>query len=130
MRGPSKDLHELSQALSPREITSCRKRMREFDSDMRRLFEAFLSHTEYNDADFRAATGRIWNDNQWSVAKNYLHQSIMMCFRPSMPQPLPNGELLPSILMKLPVSGVRAPDICPLPSGLTAPCNRIRSFGS
>lgn len=78
MRGPSKDLHELIHALSPREITSCRKRMREFDSDMRRLFEAFLSHPEYNDADFRAATGRIWNDNQWSVAKNYLHQSIMI----------------------------------------------------
>ena len=77
MRSPSNDLHELIHSLSPREITACRKRMRDFDSDMRRLFEAFLGQTVYHDADCRTATGRTWNDNQWSVAKNYLHQSIM-----------------------------------------------------
>lgn len=77
MRGPSHDLYELIHTLNPQEVKTCRKRMRDSGSDMRKLFESLLGQGEFDEAACRKATGRTWSDNQWSVAKNYLYQSMM-----------------------------------------------------
>lgn len=51
--------------------------MRDSESGIRRLFESILKQKEYDEQACRADSGRVWNNNQWSVAKNYLHQSIL-----------------------------------------------------
>ena len=51
--------------------------MRDSESGIRRLFEAILKQEVYDERACRENSGRSWNNNQWSVAKNYLHQSIM-----------------------------------------------------
>lgn len=78
MKRPSEDLFELAKSLNAQETRQFRSSLRQTEgSNTLRFFDGLRQSDQYDEAVIRAQCLPQLNDNQFSVAKHYLYQTLL-----------------------------------------------------